>query len=625
VVRPAPRHEDNRGGYLLVLFESAEPGASADEKGSPQDIERDGSLTHLEEENARLRVRMDAALEHYETHAEELKAANEELQAMNEELRSTTEELETSKEELQSTNEELQTVNQELKVKIEELSQSADDVRNLMSSTEIGTIFLDRSLRVKLFTPCARDIFNLIGGDLGRPLLDITTKLAYDGIAADAERVLERLSVVEREVQTREGRWYLMRLLPYRTAEDRIDGVVITLVEITERKAAEERLRASEERLRLTIESVPDCAIFTLDPEGRIATWNMGAEQMFGYGEGEIVGRDVGILFVPEDRERGVHEEEMRCAREQGWVLDERWHLRKDGSRFFASGVLAPLRGGDRLIGYTKLARDLTARRREDEAVRRSHQELEEKVRERTHELADAIEALRKEIVDRSRSEAQRLGLLRQLVSAQETERRRISRELHDQFGQQVSALTIKLAALQSSAEMAAPLREELRRLERITRELDSELEFFLWELRPTALEDLGLKEAITDYAENWSRRYGTPARVHVRGLDNVRLAGEVESVLYRITQEALNNVAKHARAHGADVILERRAGEVTLIIEDDGVGFDTERALSAGKGGGLGLIGMRERAALVGGSVEVESSADKGTTVFVRIPLPTP
>ena len=172
---------------------------------------------------------------------------------MNEELRSTAEELETSQEELQSVNEELHTVNQELKVKVEEVSHASDDLRNLMSSTDIGTIFVDRGFRVKLFTPRARHVFNLIDADVGRPLSDITHKLVVADLAADMVSVLESAQSVEREVQTRDGAWYVMRLLPYRTAEDRIEGVVLTFVDNTARHRATQSLLDSEARQRFLV------------------------------------------------------------------------------------------------------------------------------------------------------------------------------------------------------------------------------------------------------------------------------------------------------------------------------------------------------------------------------------
>jgi two-component system CheB/CheR fusion protein len=207
VVRPAPRDSDDVEGLFLVLFETARDEGlpdAADARAPVSAVEP--AARRLEEENVALRVQLRSTVEQYETQAEEFKAANEELQAINEELRSTTEELETSKEELQSVNEELSTVNQELKIKIEELSQANNDMRNLMSSTEIGTVFLDRELRVKLFTPRAKGLFNLIPSDVGRPLADIRGKLVDERLLDQAESVIERLQSVEREVETRDGR-----------------------------------------------------------------------------------------------------------------------------------------------------------------------------------------------------------------------------------------------------------------------------------------------------------------------------------------------------------------------------------------------------------------------------------
>ena len=152
---------------------------------------------------------------------------------MNEEMRSATEELETSKEELQSVNEELTTVNHELKSNVEELSRTNADLNNLMASSDIGTIFLDRQLRIHRFTPAAQKIFNLIPADMGRPISDITSSLKYEGFIADAEQVLQDLHTIEREMQVADGTWFMTRIAPYRTSEDRIAGVVATFIDIT--------------------------------------------------------------------------------------------------------------------------------------------------------------------------------------------------------------------------------------------------------------------------------------------------------------------------------------------------------------------------------------------------------
>jgi two-component system, chemotaxis family, CheB/CheR fusion protein len=365
-VRPSMNVVDGETGFLLVLFERVS------EESSNNDIiisNNEPVARRLEEEIGMLKSKLRATNEGHDFHAEELKASNAELQAMNEELRSATEELETSKEELQSINEEIRTVNQELKVKIEELSLANNNLHNLIDSVDIGTIFLDRNLRVAFFTPCVRNIFNLIPSDFGRPLSDITGKLLYEKVIEDIESVLSRLQPITREVKTTDGRVYMMRVLPYRTGDDRINGVVLTFFDITERKKVEEDLRASEERLRLLIESAKDYAIFTIDPERRVNSWNTGAEAMMGYSHSEIVGQLGDILFVPEDREAGAPESEAHKALHEGYAENERWHHRKDGSRFYGSGMVRPLyNADDDLLGFVKIMRDLTEAKRAEEA-----------------------------------------------------------------------------------------------------------------------------------------------------------------------------------------------------------------------------------------------------------------
>lgn len=254
-VRPVLREGDDAKGFILVLFErtAEEPGVEQVVLASDEPVAR-----QLENELMRVKAQLRASIEQHEFHAEELKASNEELQAMNEELRSAAEELETSKEELQSINEELRTVNQELKVKIEETSLTSNNLQNLINSASIGTIFLDRSFRIALFTPAIRDIFNLIPADYGRPLSDIPHRLEYRNLLRDAETVLETLHIIENEVNTTNGKVYVMRVLPYRTAEDRINGVVITFIDITTRKMAEESMRKSEERFRNLFNSMDE-------------------------------------------------------------------------------------------------------------------------------------------------------------------------------------------------------------------------------------------------------------------------------------------------------------------------------------------------------------------------------
>ncbi|MGV3600828.1 MAG: CheR family methyltransferase [Dyadobacter fermentans] len=243
-VRPVMREGDPARGFILILFQQT----GQDNEAESLQTSVEPMARHLEEELIRVKAQLRTSNEQHEVQAEELKASNEELQAINEELRSAAEELETSKEELQSINEELTTINQELKVKVEEISLTSNNLQNLINSTNMATLFLDRSFRVNLFTPATREIFNLIPADFGRPLSDITNRLDYLHLQEDAELVLEKLQTVEREVRSKDGRVYMMRVMPYRTAEDRINGVVFTFVDITGPKAAEEALREADRR-----------------------------------------------------------------------------------------------------------------------------------------------------------------------------------------------------------------------------------------------------------------------------------------------------------------------------------------------------------------------------------------
>lgn len=251
-IRPVLSEENGARGFILVVFETVV--SKEEEKevvfASPEPIAR-----QLEDELVRTKSQLRNSAEQFEVQAEELKASNEELQAMNEELRSAAEELETSKEELQSINEELVTVNQELKIKIDELSQTNNNFQNLVNSTDIPTVFLDRTLRVNMFTPASREVYNLIQFDIGRPISDITSKLIYTNLTEDARLVLQKLQNIEKEIDTVDGKTYFLRMSPYRTAEDRISGVVMVFIDITDRIEAEEALAKAHSNLTIALEA----------------------------------------------------------------------------------------------------------------------------------------------------------------------------------------------------------------------------------------------------------------------------------------------------------------------------------------------------------------------------------
>jgi two-component system, chemotaxis family, CheB/CheR fusion protein len=244
--RPLPSETGARRAAIVFFFEGEAPGESAPTSTKIVDQASDAQIQQLLQELQFSQSQLRASREEYEGANEELRAANEELQSVNEEYRSTAEELETSKEELQSINEELQTVNSEVKTKLESVSRAHSDVQNLMAATDVGILFLDPQLRINRFTPRISELFNIVEGDEGRSITDFTHRLDYDGLAGDARDVLTDLASSEREVRGKDGSWYLTRLKPYRTVEDKIDGVVTTFVDIGERRRAEDALERAK-------------------------------------------------------------------------------------------------------------------------------------------------------------------------------------------------------------------------------------------------------------------------------------------------------------------------------------------------------------------------------------------
>jgi signal transduction histidine kinase len=224
------------------------------------------------------------------------------------------------------------------------------------------------------------------------------------------------------------------------------------------------------------------------------------------------------------------------------------------------------------------------------------------------------------DVTNRKAEEAARDELRRRLIGAQEDERRRIALEMHDQFGQQLSALVLKLSELKREVDRRASFAKQVESLERIAKQLDRDLEHIVGRLRPTALDDLGLVAAVGQYSKHWSEHYHIPVEVHTHGMDPSRLTNELGTAVYRIVQESLNNVAKHAQATRVSILLDQRSERISVIIEDDGVGFAAEQPDVTRQR--FGLIGMRERATLLGGMLDIESHSGTGTTVVARIPL---
>ena len=286
-------HPESLRGLRLVSFRAlpqAEPEKRPAEERTrlpaTSGTNASAQVTHLEQELDSMRADKQAAVEELEASNEELQSTNEELQSTNEELQSSNEELETSKEEMESLNEELTTVNAELEAKLHDLAQANDDMQNLLNATSIATVFLDGDLHVKRFTQAARNLVALRQSDIGRPLQELASTLTYASMDDDAQRVLETLQPEEREVQSRDGRHYLMRLVPYRTTDNVIDGLVVTFLDIERAKHAEHH----EHYYGQIIESLPEALLVT-DSELRVVSANKRSSGLFRLETDRVVGR----------------------------------------------------------------------------------------------------------------------------------------------------------------------------------------------------------------------------------------------------------------------------------------------------------------------------------------------
>ena len=271
----------------------------------------------LEEALQQAHEKMQTVLEDMQTSKEELKSANEELQSTNEELQSTNEELTTSKEEMQSLNEELQTVNAELQSKVNDYSRVNNDMKNLLNSTDIATLFLDKELNIRRYTNQATKIFKLIKSDIGRPLTDQVSQLVYPNLTEDALEVLRTLIFIEKQVPTKDGRWFSTRIMPYRTFDDRIDGLVITFINISESKQAEEKLSETDQLNQLLINLSTD-VIIKLSTDWKILEFNSIAEEVFGIKRNDAVNQNYIELLLPEPMRHKAEKQMNQLLKQAG-------------------------------------------------------------------------------------------------------------------------------------------------------------------------------------------------------------------------------------------------------------------------------------------------------------------
>ncbi len=552
-----------------------------------------------------LRERLVATIEEYESSTEETKAANEELQSINEEYRSSTEELETSKEELQSINEELQTVNNELNNKLDEISRAKSDLENLMAATKIATLFLDRELRIQRYTPGMEALINVMAADRGRPVSHLTHKLAYDKLVDDANSVLRNLVPIEREVPGENGQWFLLRLRPYRTVDDRIDGVVVTFVEITQLKRAEKELRELNETLEKRVLERTHALdetnrklgqtrdlFYTLFHANPIPTALSRME------DGTLL--DVNEAYL---RYFGFQREDVLGRSDQGlnrWLeLDTR------------SELITQLREKGSVRNFEM---NVTHSSGETVSVLISTQRVEV---DGTQSLISAFI----DITERVQAERQNRLLASELAVAEQRERQRISQLLHDDLQQRIYAVQVQLSLLRDAYQKddQEALLADFAELDRWLAEAVSITRHLSIDLNPPILRGEGLAQAIYWLASQMQEQYKLEVTVQVNS-SLPELEYSLQVILYQAVRELLFNVVKHAGVLQAVVTLDQSGDHVRISVMDKGEGFNSS-AMPNDRQNAQGLLNIRNRLNPLGCRLDVASQPGGGTLVRIDIP----
>jgi PAS domain S-box-containing protein len=456
---------------------------------------------------------------------------------------------------------------------------------------EFAVFTLDSSGQVETWNAAAEHITGYETGEiLGKPF-SILYPAALAGAPVPTD-VLARAETTGRAYYEgwharKDGTrfWASVLVIAQRREQGDLAGFAAVTHDFSQRHLIAARLRRSEQRLQVMIDSVEDYAIFMLSPTGEIASWNTGAQRIKGYAADEIIGRHFSVFYPPEGRAAGLPERMLETASTHGRAEAEGWRVRRDGSRFWADVIITSIRDETGVLqGFTKVTRDLT-----------EHKRLEEL--EHVGELAAATERAREE------------------------ENKRIARELHDDLGQQLTALKMSAVILQQEIE-AGHLSTDTTAMSRgLVSQIDETMiavRRIASDLRPTMLDDLGLLPAVEWLADEFSKRYGIKAHTRLSA-GELDFSDTAATAIFRIVQEALTNVARHACASEVTITIELEDGQCEVRIDDNGSGA----ALASGdKANSFGLRGIRERVRQLNGAVSLDNKPKGGFCVRTRFPV---
>ncbi|HEY2470304.1 MAG TPA: CheR family methyltransferase [Terracidiphilus sp.] len=563
--------------------------------------EKERLIAQLRQDLTSTRFHLHSLVEERDARNQELVSANEEIQSANEELQSTNEELETTKEELQSANEELQTVNDELQQRNNVLTQTGNDLNNLLNSVNIPLLMLTSDLHIRQFTPPMQKLLSVRPTDIGRSISEIRLQLSIENIEPILNDVLETLGTREMEVQDREDRWYLLRVRPYRTAENKIEGLVVVLLDIDQQRKNQQLLIDARNFANSVVESVP-VPIVVLNSDCSIRTDNTAFRQLTQMQPKELEKRSLPDLAAHLWGIRGMGEKLGQLLNSNAAATIEFEHESTTARR---KTLLVKARAlstdGSRVL--LLMIEDITLRREAEMVVTRQTEALKTETAVTTRKL--------------NRTQGELRGLAAHLFTAQEEERQRVARELHDDISQRLSLLEILL----HEVKFEDATREDSSRINLARQQIQTistDVRHISHRLHPAILNDLGLSAALKALVKEFGDREQMPATYVTQDLPQ-SWSPHAATAIYRIAQEALRNVAKHAGKTHVKVVLSGAGDSLQLKVMDFGIGFDDEAERQTS---GLGMVSMQERAHLAGGVLTVSSKLGEGTTVSVEVPV---